>query len=159
MATERAQNSSPFSSLYHSPCMNHFWTASWTHPTNLPAKGSTYYLPTYNQFLKLEPRLSTMNWLQSTLASVKVYALNANHAPQTPLSVNYFPHRSVLTMASINWSDKLSASHFADNVTVCAWSTFRWYSEWLVIQTLATINRTAHWRQESAPKYKGRCVH
>ncbi|KAN0116472.1 hypothetical protein V8E52_005853 [Russula decolorans] len=36
-----------------------------------------------------------MNWLQSTLASVKVYSLNDSHAPapQKPLSVNYFPHR------------------------------------------------------------------
>jgi radical S-adenosyl methionine domain-containing protein 2 len=40
---------------------------------------------------------SVMNWLQSTLASVRIYSLSQNQQPSViPLSVNYFPHRSVL---------------------------------------------------------------
>ena len=80
-----------------------------THSTNLPVYGFTiftsYFPPNKTKSnVALLWRSTTMNWLQSTVASVKVYALNGNRTPQVPvpLSVNYFPHSSVSIMASVN---------------------------------------------------------
>jgi radical S-adenosyl methionine domain-containing protein 2 len=63
-------------------------------------------LYTYGQ-LNYEPLIfSAMNWLQSTLASVRLYSLNQNQQPPViPLSVNYFPHRSVLIKTIPTWID------------------------------------------------------